>query len=140
MRGVFFEGEKRMKLSVRERVMMSQLFPALVPETANRHFYALIDELAKDLSLTEKEADRIEFKQAGEKYKDEEGGEQVVPKDQVLWNPQKEFVKNVDIPKVLNDAIIKTFQEKDAQGELGREMIVIFDRFVKEEEWHKDKE
>ena len=129
-----------MKLSVRERVMMSQLFPALVPETANRHFYALIDELAKDLSLTEKEADRIEFKQAGEKYKDEEGGEQVVPKDQVLWNPQKEFVKNVDIPKVLNDAIIKTFQEKDAKGELGREMIVIFDRFVKEEEWHKDKE
>ena len=129
-----------MKLSVRERVMMSQLFPTLVPETANRHFYALIDELAKDLSLTEKEADRIEFKQAGEKYKDEEGGEQVVPKDQVLWNPQKEFVKNVDIPKVLNDAIIKTFQEKDAKGELGREMIVIFDRFVKEEEWHKDKE
>jgi len=129
-----------MNLSVRERVVMSQLLPALVPEKSNRYFYSMIDELAINLSLTDKEVTRIEFKQAGEKFKNEAGKEAIVPEGQVVWNPQKEFDKNIAIPKALNDVIIKTFREKDEKGELGREMVLIFDRFVKEEEWHKEEE
>lgn len=130
-----------MKLSAFERIVLSQALPALIPETGNRHLYAICDKLAADVSLTEKETKHIGLKTGGQKFKSPETGkEEVVPEGNMAWRPDRQASKNVDIPKILYDIIVKGFREMDERDNLPKGMVPVFDRFVKEAEWHKDEE
>ena len=130
-----------MKFNVEERMVMGNLMPILAPEKSNRHFYALLDELAKKFSLTEKEIRHIEVKFGGETFKDPDTGkEEVVQKGKMIWRSDRNADKNIDIPEVINNVIVSSFQEMDRSDALPREAIPIFDRFVEELKWYKQKE
>jgi len=130
-----------MKLNVHERILMANLLPALLPEKSTRFFYASINKVALELSLTDKEIKHIGLKTAGEMFIDattKEAG--IVPEGQMKWQMGKQADKNVDIPKSINDLIVRKFQEWDKKGELSPDVLLVFDRFVGEAEWFKEEE
>lgn len=129
-----------MELNVRERITLVGIMPSLIPEQGSRHFYAMIDKLAVDLSLTEKEVKEIELKQEGEEFADKTGKKEVVPQGMMRWRDDKEVIKDVRIPDVLQKLIVKNFQQMDKRGQLTANMIPLFDRFVDENSWYKEGE
>ena len=127
-----------MKFTAQERMAMSQLLPALVPEKSNRHFYAMVTELSFDMSFTDKENEHLAVKMGGQEYIDPLTDKKaVVPQGQIVWKPENGADKDINIPKAIREIIVQKFKEWDKADELPADAVFVFDRFVKKGEWHK---
>lgn len=127
----------KMHFNTLERILFANILPQVVPEQANRFIYKITDDIAKQLSFTKEELEHTEMKSAGQEYDDGLGHKQIVQDGMLVWNQEKEAEIDLDIPDVLADIIINAFEQQDARGELSREAVPIFDKFVEEDKWHK---
>lgn len=127
-----------MQFTITDRIMLNNLLPTLVPERSTRFVYKLLDDFAKDLSLSPKDIAYIELKVGGETFIDGNGEEVEVPQDSVRWNPAKTLEKKIDIPQTILTILTQNLQGLDERGELPQEATAVFDKFVGETQWFNE--
>lgn len=112
-----------MLFSVLDRLMLNVLVPKMIPPMASRALYAQFDALGNALGFGEEEIDEIELELT----------------DGAKWNAQKACDKEVEIGPSLVKVIAAGFKRMDEAGELPREAMGVFDKFVPAEEWAEEK-
>ena len=115
-----------MLLSVKDRLVLNGLVPKMIPSVASRALYCQIDDLGRQLSFTDEE-----LTTAGVVF-GEEGS--------VSWNADDAREKEVEISASLLKLITEGFKRMDSSGDLPRDALSVFDKFVPTEEWAKEKD
>ncbi len=103
-----------MKLSIRERIMLS----GLLPETGNIAQIRILGDLRRELGFTEEENKIYCIKIDG---------------DRITWNDQKDEFKDVPIGEVATDLIRKRLKEMDDKKKLTEQHIPLWDKFIEGE-------
>ena len=101
-----------MKLSIMERILLSQLLPAEGTFVTLK----LLRVLKEDLSFTEEENKKLEFKQNGDSLQWKEDGKQV----------------DVKIGDTMNEIIIKVLKDLDEKAKLTDQHFSLYEKFIKE--------
>jgi len=99
-----------MKLSILERILLSQLLPA----QGTFQTLKLLRVLKEDLSFTEAENKTLEFKQDGDTLQWKENGKQV----------------EIKIGDTMNEIIVKELKELDESAKLTDQHFSLYEKFI----------
>jgi len=113
-----------MKLSVLERIQLL----GLLPKEGDHFTLKILRQLKESLSFSEAEHKVLQFKNGGEKYKDDKGREQIVPEGQIRWI--KEADKDVQIGERATDIITEIFKKLNDQKKLPEQMFDLYEKFI----------
>ena len=103
----------KVKLDISERFALL----SLMPEKGNFATQKVVMDLVRELGFDEKELERIEYKQVG---------------DRANWNPEKDPNKEFDCGKYQTDVISDSLKELDEKDELEQRHITLYEKFVSE--------
>jgi len=104
-----------MEFTVLERIVLQ----VILPEKGNYLTYKVIENLRNDLAFSEKELKDYELK---------------VGETGTTWNSKKEKPKEVEVGDVGLSIIKEALTKLDKEGELNKENIALYERFIKNDE------
>jgi hypothetical protein len=102
-----------MKLNIIERILLSGILPA----KGTFQTLKLLRVLKEDLSFTEEENKRLEFRQDG---------------DRIHWKETAEEW-DIKIGDTMKEIIVKTLKDIDEKGELTDQHFSLYEKFVETE-------
>ena len=102
-----------MELGVLERTLIMQLLPT----ESDYITYKVISDLRDDLGFSEKEIKDYEIKTEA---------------NRIVWNPEKDGTKEVEIGAEGTKIIKKALEELDKQGKINLQNALLYEKFVLE--------
>jgi hypothetical protein len=118
------EGPYSMQLTVFERLTLLNI----LPREGNFLTLKILREMRENLSFSEEEHKMLQFKNAGDKVK--EDSDEVVPEGKVLWNMAGDVVKDVGFGEKATDIIVERLKTLDKEKKLTDAHFSLYEKFV----------
>jgi hypothetical protein len=104
-----------MKFDVKERVILLQL----MPKEADYITYKIVENLKHEFGFSDKEIEEYEIKPN---------------QGQIVWNPEKVELKEIEIGKTAEKIITDALKNLDKEKKITGDTISLYERFVLKEE------